>query len=129
MHKILRMAKKNANNESKELVLNIVEAIKEKQGEDITVMDFTKMQNVVAKYFVVCHAQTPPQMEAICDFIVESTIKKLNSKPWKTEGFENKEWMLLDYVDVVVHVFRKENRVFYNLEGLWADAIVDISAL
>ncbi|MDD4847551.1 MAG: ribosome silencing factor [Bacteroidales bacterium] len=123
------MAKKVLKNESKELALTIIEAIEEKQGENIVVMDFTKMSNVVAKYFVVCHAQTPPQMEAITDFVVESTIKKLKSKPWKTEGFENKEWMLLDYVDVVVHVFRKENREFFNLDGLWADAIVNVSDL
>lgn len=121
------MAKKTEKDDSKALALTIIEAIEEKHGENIVLMDFTKMHNVVAKYFVVCTAETPPQMEAIADFVIESSISNLKSKPWKTEGFENKEWILLDYVDVVVHVFRKENREFYNLDGLWGDAIVDLA--
>lgn len=120
------MTKKTEKDDSKSLALTIIEAIEEKQGENIVLMDFTKMQNVVAKYFIVCTAETAPQMEAITDSVIDSTIKKLKSKPWKTEGLENKEWVLLDYVDVVVHVFKKENREFYNLDGLWGDAIVDI---
>ncbi|MDD3106955.1 MAG: ribosome silencing factor [Bacilli bacterium] len=120
------MTKKTEKDDSKSLALTIIEAIEEKQGENIVLMDFTKMQNVVAKYFIVCTAETAPQMEAITDSVIDSTIKKLKSKPWKTEGLENKEWVLLDYVDVVVHVFKKENREFYNLDGLWGDAIVDM---
>lgn len=103
----------------------IIEAMEEKMAKEIVVVDFSKMDNMVADYFIICHADSPPQMEAIADAIERKTRTALKSRPWSHEGYENKEWMLLDYVDVVVHIFREDRRKFYNLEGLWADAIIE----
>ena len=73
-------------------------------------------------FFVVCHGDSSTQVEAISDSIYDQTIKDLKEKPWHQEGRTNAEWVLLDYVDVVAHVFYRESREFYNIEGLWADA-------
>jgi ribosome-associated protein len=77
---------------------------------------------MVADYFIICHADVPPQMEAIADAIERKVKTVLKTRPWSSEGYENKEWMLLDYIDVVVHIFREDRRFFYNIERLWADA-------
>jgi len=80
--------------------------------------------NAVSRYFVICHGTSRTQVEAIADS-VENLVRKANgSKPWHKEGYENAEWILLDYVDVVVHIFQDQTRSFYKLEELWADAVI-----
>jgi ribosome-associated protein len=85
-------------------------------------MNLSKLPNAVCNYFIVCHGSSKVQVEAIADSVLKTTMETSGSKPWHKEGFENAEWILLDYVDVVVHIFMEETRAFYNIEKLWADA-------
>jgi len=105
---------------SKELADSIAKLIVKKKGEDIRIFDMKKL-TPVTDYFVICSALSEVQVKAISDFITEET-RKWDQKPWHSEGYQNRSWVLLDYVDVVVHIFLPETRKFYNLEGLWGDA-------
>ena len=78
----------------------------------------------MSNYFIICHGNTKIQVEAIAEAIEENVRQKIADKPWHKEGLENAEWILLDYVDVVVHIFQESTRSFYNLEKLWADAVI-----
>ncbi len=118
------MAAKVQKNESERLSEVIIEGILDKKGEEVVRLDLTNIPNSVSNYFVVCHAGSKIQVEAIAGSVEEHTLRELRAKPWHREGFENAEWILLDYVDVVVHIFQEETRKFYNLEKLWADAEV-----
>jgi len=109
-------------NETETLLDVIVEGILKKKGHDILVMNLKRLDNAVAKYFVVCHAESGTQVHAIAESIEETVEGVLNERVWHREGTENSFWILLDYADIVVHVFMKEYREFYNLENLWADA-------
>jgi len=111
--------------DSKKLAKKIADLILQKKGEDIKIMDLRKLTSVT-DYFVVCSSSSDVQNKAIADFILEET-KKLGQKAWHNEGYGNLSWVLLDFVDVVVHIFLNESRRFYNLEGLWGDA--DITAV
>jgi ribosome-associated protein len=108
--------------ESEKLTEVIVEGILGKKGQEIVRLDLTGLPNAVTDYFVLCHASSGIQVKAIADAVIDETIRETGSKPWHKEGFENAEWILLDYVNVVVHIFKEETRAFYNLEKLWADA-------
>jgi len=103
----------------------VVNSMLEKKGLDVISMRLTDVAGSVCDYFVVCHASNRNQTEAIADSVQEAVAKELRYKPWHKEGKENAEWILLDYVDVVVHIFLEETRKFYNLEKLWADAGFD----
>jgi len=106
----------------------IVKGMQEKKASDIVVMDLRKIKNAVADFFVICSGNSDKQLDAISDSIDAEVYKKLQENPWHTEGKNNKEWMLLDYINVVAHVFRKDRREFYALERLWGDAdITEIS--
>ena len=85
-------------------------------------MDLRKVKNAVADFFVVCSGSSDKQLDAIADSIDEQVHKDLNENPWHIEGKNNKEWMILDYTNVVAHIFRKDKRSFYALEKLWGDA-------
>lgn len=111
--------------DSRLLAETVVEAMKQKKGHDITSLDFEKLPNAITKFFVICHGTSKTQVDAIADAIKEQVRNEIGLKPWHSEGFENAEWILLDYVDVVAHVFQKENRSFYQLEDLWADAKIE----
>jgi ribosome-associated protein len=100
----------------------VVKGIQEKKGKDIVCLDLRKIKNAVCDWFIVCHGDSTTQVDAIADSVVEETRKETGEKPWHQEGKENALWVLIDYVDVVVHVFEKEAREFYGLESLWADA-------
>jgi ribosome-associated protein len=110
--------------DSEKLADLIVKGITDKQAKDVVVLNLQEIDNAIADFFVICHGTSRTQVEAIADSVIETTIKKIKSKPWHREGFENAEWILLDYVDVVVHIFQREVRDFYQLEKLWADAKV-----
>ncbi len=107
---------------SKKLVQSIIHGIQEKKGKGIISLNLTKLPNSVSNYFIICHGNTKIQVEAIAEAIEENVRQKIADKPWHKEGLENAEWILLDYVDVVVHIFQESTRSFYNLEKLWADA-------
>jgi len=101
----------------------IIQALQEKKGENIVSVDLRKLPEAVADYFVLCEADTAPQVRAIADHVEESVLKTLKEKPYEKEGFSSLQWVILDYINIVVHVFRPEERQFYNLEEMWNDAV------
>jgi ribosome-associated protein len=111
--------KKNA---TENLTNAIIDGIREKKGEDIVLMGLKNIPNAVAEYFIICHGNNTPQVQAIAESVLETADKKTGEDPWHKEGIQNAEWILLDYVNVVVHIFREDTRKFYQLEKLWADA-------
>lgn len=116
------MAKKRKGGNSEKLCDAIVKGMQEKKGIDILVMDLRKVKNAVADFFVICSGGSDKQLDAIADSIDEEVYKSVKENPWHVEGKSNKEWMLLDYFDVVAHIFRKDRRDFFALEKLWGDA-------
>ncbi len=120
------MAKKKINSTSAMLADIIVKGIQEKKGKEITVMNLTNVHNSMFDYFIICNGTSRTQTEAIADSVQEEVRKAIGATPRFKEGFINSEWILLDYFDIVVHIFQKEAREFYQLEKLWADADVKI---
>lgn len=116
------MAKKRKGAASEKLSEVIVLGMQEKKASDIVVMDLRKVKNAVADFFVICSGNSDKQLDAIAESVDAEVYKALKENPWHSEGKSNKEWVLLDYIDVVVHVFRKDKREFYALERLWGDA-------
>ena len=104
------------------LLNSIIDAIASKKGCEVLSLELGLLPNSFCEYFVICHAESTTQVEAIADN-VEVTITQVHGeKPWRKVGFENKLWIVLDYLDVVVHVFQTQARRYYKLEALWADA-------
>ena len=116
------MAKKKAGSNSEKLSQVIVKGMQEKKAIDIVVLDLRKAKNAVADFFVICSGNSARQLDAIADEIDRLVFKTLKENPWHIEGKNNKEWMLLDYITVVAHIFQNERRSFYTLEKLWGDA-------
>lgn len=100
----------------------VVQGMIEKKASDIVVMDLRKIPNSVSDYFIICSGNSDTQIDAISDSVEEEVFKNIKQHPWKREGKQNKEWVLIDYVDVVAHIFNKEKRLYYGLEELWGDA-------
>lgn len=100
----------------------VVRGMQEKKASDIVIMDLRDVKNAVADYFILCSGNSDTQIDAIADSVDEQVYKELSQNPWHTEGKNNKEWLLIDYVDVVAHIFKKDKREFYSLEELWGDA-------
>ncbi|HEX8517369.1 MAG TPA: ribosome silencing factor [Bacteroidia bacterium] len=100
----------------------VVEGILDIKGKNISVMNLQSIHNRVCDYFIICQADSNTQVNAIAESIQEMVRKTTGDKPYRSEGFENSEWILIDYVTVVVHIFQSHIRDFYNLESLWADA-------
>lgn len=106
------------------LVALIIEGIKEKKGKEIISIDISKFENSICNHFIICHGDSNTQVNAIAQWIEKFIEEQTNEKVWRKQGFENAQWVLLDYIDIVVHIFQKETRDFYNLESLWADGKV-----
>ncbi len=102
----------------------IVDGILEVKGRNISILNLKDIHNRVCDYFIICQADSNTQVNAIAGSVEEMVKKATGERPYRKEGFENSEWILVDYVTVVVHVFQTEVRNFYNLESLWADAEV-----
>ena len=100
----------------------IIEAIQDTKGEDIKLLDLTKIENSAADYFIICSANSNTQVNAIAGNIEKKVRNELKNRPWHVEGTENAMWILVDYISVVVHIFQKHIREFYDLEDLWSDA-------
>ncbi|HNR86454.1 MAG TPA: ribosome silencing factor [Taishania sp.] len=100
----------------------IVEGMQENKAKNITVMDLRKIPGAICDFFIICSGESSTQVDGISNAIQRLTRKELQEKPWHVEGKNGSEWILLDYVNVVAHVFYKELRGFYDLEDLWADA-------
>jgi ribosome-associated protein len=107
-----------------ELIALIIDGIEEVKGQEITLLDLRELDNTVCEYFVICSGTSNTQVKAIVNSIQKTVSKAIHDKPWHVEGAENAEWVLIDYVNVVVHVFQKHIREYYDIEGLWGDAKV-----
>jgi len=114
------MAKRNVSND--DLLANIIKGIEEVKGNDIDILDLREIDNTVCDYFIICNGNSNTQVNAIVSSIQKIVSKELKDKPWHIEGTENGEWVLMDYVNIVVHVFQKHIREYYNIESLWGDA-------
>ena len=104
------------------LIAEIVKGIEEIKGQDIQILDLREIENTVCDYFIICTGTSNTQVNAIVNSVQKTVSKALHEKPWHIEGSDNAEWVLMDFVHVVVHVFQKHTREFYDIESLWGDA-------
>lgn len=116
------MAKKKVQVETKSILRAIIKGVQDKKGLSVTCMDLAKIKSSICDYFVVCHGTSNTHVSAIAESIIEKVIEETGIKPNRKEGIANSEWILIDYLDVVVHIFQKQIRDYYRLEDLWADA-------
>lgn len=116
------MVKKKNENLSTYLSEIAVQGIQEKKGNDIVRLDLRELGSSVSDYFVICNADSSTQVKAIADSVEDEIYKATKTNPWRKEGFDNAEWIILDYLDIVVHIFRTEKRDFFGIEELWGDA-------
>mgnify|MGYP006282538705 CR=1 FL=1 len=107
------------------LIDNIVKGIFEKKGERVVKIDFRSLENSVCDYFIICHGNSVTQVDSISESVEMQVKKNRGEYPDHREGLDNCLWVLLDYGDIVVHIFQEEYRDFYNLEALWADAVIE----
>lgn len=116
------MVKNKIAQESTSISELVIHGIQEKKGNDIVRLDLRNIHSSVADYFVVCHAESSTQIKAIAQSVEEEVFKALKLDPWRKEGLQNADWIIIDYVDVVVHIFKTDKREFYGIEDLWGDA-------
>ena len=114
------MARTKSN--ADELITTILAGIEDVKGKNINILDLREIENTVCDYFIVCEGPTNTQVNAIVNSIQKKVSKEIKDKPWHIEGMDNAEWVLMDYVNVVVHVFQKHIREYYDIESLWGDA-------
>ena len=108
--------------ESQLLLDTAIKGLQDTKGENIVCIDLRGIENAVCEYFIICSGTSNTHVSALAGSVEKEVRNTLQEKPWHSEGFGNAEWVLLDYVNVVVHIFQEKAREFYNLEGLWADA-------
>ncbi|MEO6151489.1 MAG: ribosome silencing factor [Mucilaginibacter sp.] len=116
------MVKNKVISESTYISELAIHGIQEKKGNDIVRLDLRNIFSSVSDYFVICHADSTTQVRAIATSIEDEIYKATQQEPWRKEGLEYSEWILLDYVDVVIHIFRTDKREYYGVEDLWGDA-------
>jgi len=104
------------------LITTILDGIEDLKGQDINILDLRALENTVCDYFIICEGTSNTQVNAIVNSIQKKVSKETRDKPWHIEGSDNAEWVLMDYVNVVVHVFQKHIREYYDIESLWGDA-------
>jgi ribosome-associated protein len=115
------------NSDGADLLLeSVVKGIFEKKGQNVLKIDLRKLENRIADYFVICHASSGTQVSSICDSVDEKVRKEAGERPLHVEGLDNNFWVLIDYGNVIVHIFLEEYRNFYSLESLWADAGITV---
>ena len=112
-------------NRNSKILKTIIRAIQEKKGENIVSLDLRKIPEAVADFFIICEASNQPQIRAISDFVEDEVKLKCGERPYRHEGKQNLQWVLIDYINVVVHVMMPEQRKFYKLEEMWSDAIME----
>lgn len=113
---------RHESDNTEQIVSAVVETMLESKAKNIVTLDMKNIHTAVTDYFVICHAQSKTQVAAIADKVIDNLRNNHIARVYHEEGFENAEWILIDYVDVVVHVFLESKRNFYSLENLWADA-------
>lgn len=116
------MVKNKTIQESTSISEHVVYGIQEKKGNEIVRLDLRNIKSSVADYFVICHAESSTQVNAIAQSVEDEVFKALKLEPWRKEGLQQSEWIILDYIDVVVHIFKTDKREFYGIEDLWGDA-------
>ncbi|MGJ8685011.1 MAG: ribosome silencing factor [Nonlabens sp.] len=104
------------------IIAQIIAGIEDVKGNDIIIMDLREIENTVTSYFIICNGNSNTQVNAIVNSVQRKVSKELQENPWHVEGSSQAEWVLMDYVNVVVHVFQKHVRDYYDLESLWGDA-------
>ena len=114
------MAKKKSN--ADELISKIISGVEGVKGIDTSLLDLRDIENTVCSYFIVCSGSSNTHVNAIVNSVQKTVSRELREKPFHTEGLDNSEWVLIDYVNIVVHVFQKHIREYYNIEELWGDA-------
>ncbi|WP_405383522.1 ribosome silencing factor [Maribacter sp. LLG6340-A2] len=105
-----------------ELIALIIQGVDEVKGHNINLLDLREIENTVCDYFIICNGTSNTHVNAIVGSIQKTVSKAIQDKPWHVEGEDNAEWVLMDYVNVVVHIFQKQAREYYDIEGLWGDA-------
>lgn len=120
----MRKSKKQAVPLQYSLTELVIDSILDKKGEEVVHLDLTALPDAVSDHFIICHADSTTQVRAIGNHILENVFEKSGDRPFSKEGLDNAEWIIIDYMDVVVHVFYKEKRYFYQLEDLWHDAVM-----
>ena len=116
------MSKQIERDDTSLIVKQVIAAMQDKKAKNIVSIDLSNIPTAVTKYFVICHAPSKTQVNAIHENIMEFVRTNCDTKPFNREGYENSEWILIDYADVVAHIFLEDIRTFYHLEDLWADA-------
>lgn len=116
------MVKSKAVQESTRISEIVIQGIQEKKGNEIVRLDLRNLHSSVSDYYVICHATSATQVKAIAQSVEEEVYKAFKIDPWRKEGLQLGEWIILDYVDVVVHIFKTEKREYYGIEELWGDA-------
>lgn len=116
------MGKKSV--ETSQILDSAVEGLRRIKGKEITIIDLTTINHTECSYFLICHGTSGTQVDALAQSVEETVTELTGEKVWHKDGYRNAIWILLDYGDIMVHVFREESRTFYNLEGLWSDAKV-----
>ncbi len=114
------MAKENIS--ADQLISVIISGIEDVKGNEINILDLRDIENTVCDYFIICEGTSNTQVSAIVKSIQKKVSKELKDHPWHVEGEDNAEWVLIDYVNVVIHVFQKHIRDYYDIESLWGDA-------
>ena len=104
------------------ILKTIIQSIQEKKGENIVSLDLRKIHEAVADFFIICEASSHTQVKAIADFVEVEVRKKCGENPYKHEGIQALRWVLIDYINIVVHIMLPESRRFYKLEEMWSDA-------
>jgi ribosome-associated protein len=120
----LKSRKKSATRltRSSKLFKTVIHAIQEKKGDQVVSLDLRKIPEAVSDFFIICQANNPNQLRAIADFVEEEVKKNCGEIPFKHEGRQGQQWILIDYVNIVVHIMLSEPRKFYRLEEMWSDA-------
>lgn len=106
-----------------QIVRSAIEGVSDIKGENLVLLDLRGLENAVCDFFIVAEAQSTTQVNALAEAVHKRVREEANDKPWHVEGSQQSEWILMDYVSTVVHLFQREARAFYDLEGLWADAV------
>ncbi|MBO4307731.1 MAG: ribosome silencing factor [Bacteroidales bacterium] len=119
------MSKDKSNITESEILAKLAaQGMDNKKGLDIVLLDLRGLQSAPTNFFVICSGNVPSHVSAICDGVFETIKKATGYNPHKIEGYENAEWILMDYFDIVVHIFQKDKREHYRLEKLWADGVI-----
>lgn len=119
------MTKSQKEKDSESLVEAIIEGIDRTKGLDIVKIDLTKINNSECNYFIICHGNSTTHVDAIAHSVEKTVEELVGERAWHKDGYQNSIWVLLDYADIMVHVFQRETRDFYNLENLWADGKIE----